>query len=92
MDLQGPKMAQYVHWGLLQSLGMHAFVMLGHRIHFYFHLSKKIKFNFGTEKISSDEQYILGSDSGQLETRTVNALFVEMQHMEQYCCEISEGQ
>ena len=36
--------------------------------------------------------YILGSDSGQLETRTVNALFVEMQHMEQYCCEISEGQ
>ena len=34
----------------------------------------------------------IGSDSGQLETRTVNALFVEMQHMEQYCCEISEGQ
>ena len=55
-------------------------------------LSKKLKFNFGTEKISLDEQYILGSDSGQLETRTVNALFVEMQHMEQYCCEISEGQ
>ena len=55
-------------------------------------LSKKWKFNFGTEKISLDEQYILGSDSGQLETRTVNALFVEMQHMEQYCCEISEGQ
>ena len=54
-------------------------------------LSKKLKFNFGTEKISLDEQYILGSDSGQLETRTVNALFVEMQHMEQYCCEISEG-
>ena len=44
------------------------------------------------KKISLDEQYILGSDSGQLETRTVNALFVEMQHMEQYCCEISEGQ
>ena len=70
---------------------MHA-SMLGHRINFYFHLSKKSKFNFGTEKISLDEQYILGSDSGQLETRTVNALFVEMQHMEQYCCEISEGQ
>ena len=85
-------MAQNVHWGLLQSLGMHAFVMLGHRIHFYFHLSKKIKFNFGTEKISSDEQYILGSDSGQLETRIVNSLFVEMQHMEQHCCEILEGQ
>ena len=32
-------------------------------------LSKKLKFNFGTEKISLDEQYILGSDSGQLETR-----------------------
>ena len=46
-------------------------------------MSKKLKFNFGTEKISLDEQYILGSDSGQLETRTVNALFVEMQHMEQ---------
>ena len=44
------------------------------------------------KKISLDEQYILGSNSGQLETRTVNALFVEMQHMEQYCCEISEGQ
>jgi len=43
------------------------------------------------KKISLDEQYILGSNSGQLETRTVNALFVEMQHMEQYCCEISEG-
>ena len=43
------------------------------------------------KKISLDEQYILGSDSGRLETRTVNALFVEMQHMEQYCCEISEG-
>ena len=79
------------NWGLLQSLGVHA-CMLGHRINFYFHLSKKSKFNFGTEKISLDEQYILGSDSGQMETRTVNALFVEMQHMEQYCCEISEGQ
>jgi len=55
-------------------------------------LSKILKFNFGTEKISLDDQYILGSDSGQLETRTVNALFVEMQHMEQYCCEISEEQ
>ena len=44
------------------------------------------------KKISLDEQYILGSNSGQLETRTVNALFVEMQHIEQYCCEISEGQ
>ena len=55
-------------------------------------LSKKFKFDFGTEKISLDEQYILGSDSGQLETRTVNALLVEMQHIEQYCCEISEGQ
>ena len=55
-------------------------------------LSKISKFNFGTEKISLDEQYILGSDSGQMETRTVNALFVEMQHMEQHCCEISEGQ
>ena len=54
-------------------------------------MSKKSKFNFGTEKISWDEQYILGSDSGQMETRTVNALFVEMQHMEQYCCEISEA-
>ena len=67
-DLQGPKiaqMAQNVHWGLLQSLGVHAFVMLGHRINFYFHLSKKSKFNFCTEKISLDEQYILGSDSGQ---------------------------
>ena len=55
-------------------------------------MSKKSKFNFSTEKISLDEQYILGSDSGQMETRTVNALFVEMQHMEQHCCEISEGQ
>ena len=44
------------------------------------------------KKISLDEQYILGSDSGQLETRTVNALFVEMHHMEQYCCETSEEQ
>ena len=44
------------------------------------------------KKISLDEQYILGSDSGQLETRIVNALFVEMQHMEQHCCEILEGQ
>ena len=85
-------MTQNVHCGLLQSLGVQGFVMLGHRIYFYFHLSKKSKFDFGTEKISLDEQYILGSDSGQLETRTVNALFVEMQHMEQYCCEISEGQ
>ena len=66
--------------------------MLGHRINFYYHLSKKSKFNFCTEKISLDEQYILGSDSGQLETRIVNALFVEMQHMEQHCCEILEGQ
>ena len=53
---KSPKMTQNVHWGLLQSLRVQAFVMLGHRINFYFHLSKKSKFNFGTEKISLDEQ------------------------------------
>ena len=53
-------------------LGVYEFSLLGHRINFYFHLSKKSKFNFGTEKISLHEQYILGSDSGQLETRTVD--------------------